>query len=98
MLLAQPGSDSAEVEKRLRQSIAANDKFWESHFELGVLLSKARKFADAEKELRQAAELNPKEAVPHYHLARVYDRLGKPELAAQERALHEKLVGPTDVK
>jgi tetratricopeptide (TPR) repeat protein len=98
VLLAQPGSDSAQVEKRLRQSIAANDKFWESHFELGVLLSKNRKFADAEKELRQAADLNPKEAVPHYHLARVYDRLGKPELAAQERALHEKLVGPTDVK
>jgi hypothetical protein len=29
--------------------------------------------------------------MPHYHLARVYDRLGDGEQAAAERKLHEQL-------
>jgi hypothetical protein len=37
--------------------------------------------------------LDEKQAMPHYHLARVYDRLGNAEGAKAERELHEKLTG-----
>jgi hypothetical protein len=32
--------------------------------------------------------------MPHYQLARVYDRLGQPERAAAERKLHASLIAP----
>lgn len=84
-------SNAIEAEKLLRQSIAAKADFWESHFELGVLLFKSRKFEESARELERAIELNPKDATAHYHLARAYDRLGKPEKAAAERAIHANL-------
>jgi Flp pilus assembly protein TadD len=50
-----------------------------------------RDFERAEKHLKRSVELNPKSSKAHYHLSRVYARLGKNELAEAERALHEKL-------
>lgn len=78
-------------EALLRKSIALNDGYWESHFELGVLLAGEHKHEDAARELRRAADLNPADAAAHYHLARVYDRLGKTAEAAAERQIHTRL-------
>jgi Flp pilus assembly protein TadD len=84
-------SRSARAEMLLRQSIALDPKNWESHYELGVLLAGKRDYKDAELELTRSTELNPKEPMPHYHLARVYDRLGEPDKAAAERQIHQRL-------
>ncbi len=83
----QPG----RAEGLLRKSIAQNDGYWESHFELGVLLGQERKFEEAAREIRRGAELNPSDPVPHYHLARLYDRMGKTAEAGVERDLHARL-------
>jgi tetratricopeptide (TPR) repeat protein len=96
-LLAQMGPSpsgelAAEAEKLLRKSIALNSSFWESEFELGVLLESKKDFAAAARNLKRAVQLNPKAPAPHYRLARVYDRLGNSEAAQAERALHEKLI------
>jgi tetratricopeptide (TPR) repeat protein len=95
-LIAQMGpSPSGELatqaEALLRRSIGLNPNFWESQFELGVLLEAKKDYADAARHLEQAIQLNPKAPTPHYRLARVYDRLGQPEKAQAERALHERL-------
>ena len=58
-----------------------------------MLLEGRRDWAGAATELKRAAELDEKQAMPHYHLARVYDRLGNAEGAKAERELHEKLTG-----
>jgi tetratricopeptide (TPR) repeat protein len=84
-------TDSVAAEALLRKSIAQNDGYWESHFELGVLLGQQRKFEEAARELRRGAELNPSDPVPHYHLARLYDRMGKTAEASTERDLHARL-------
>jgi superkiller protein 3 len=84
-------NDSAAAEALLRKSIAQNDAYWESHFELGVLLGREREFEEAVREIRRGAELNPSDPVAHYHLARLYDRLGKPVEAGAERDLHARL-------
>ena len=56
-----------------------------------MLLAKQRKFPDAAMELERSASLNPKDPLPHYHLARVYDRLGDAVKAGRERELHAQL-------
>ncbi len=90
--LAADSKDTA-AESLLRKSILLDPADWESHFELGVLLENRRDWKSAAAELTRSAELNPKQPMPHYHLARVYDRLGQPERAKTERELHEKLSG-----
>ena len=86
------------VEKHLRQSIRQNKDLWEAHFELGALLARTRNFSDAADQLNIAVQLKPDEPAPHYHLARVYDRLGNLERAAAERAIHARLTQkPTSV-
>jgi tetratricopeptide (TPR) repeat protein len=81
----------ASAEGLLRHSIAIDGKQWESHYELGALLEGLHEYKAAAEELNRSAELNPKQSMPHYHLARVYDRLGEPEKAQAERKLHEQL-------
>lgn len=92
---ARLASDSkdATAEGLLRKSLLLDGKNWEAHYELGVLLEAKRDWTGAAAELRRSAELDVKQAMPHYHLARVYDRLGEAERAKAERELHQKLTG-----
>ena len=89
--LLQADPRSAKAEELLRQSIALDRKDWESHYQFGVLLESKHAYAEAAEQLELAISQNAKEAMPHYHLARVYDRLGKPERAKEERQIHERL-------
>ena len=83
--------DQAQAERFLRESIARNGQFWESHFELGVLLEQRFAVEAAALEIRRSIELNPQDPASHYRLARLYDRLGKTTEARTERELHAKL-------
>jgi tetratricopeptide (TPR) repeat protein len=96
-LIAQMGpAPSVELadqaERLLKKSISLNPTFWESEFELGVLLEGKKDFSAAARHLERAIQLSPKTPAPHYRLARVYDRLGNAESAQTERVLHEKLI------
>jgi len=84
----------ARAEALLRGSILLDASNWEAHYELGVLLAAKRNFREAAGELSRASEIDPKQPMPHYHLARVYDRLGESERAKTERELHQALVSP----
>ena len=79
------------IESLFRKSIERRGNFWESHYELGVLLEKKGDYQAAQEHLLRAVELNPGSSKPHYRLARVYQRLGKKKEAKQELALHRKL-------
>ncbi len=81
----------ATIESLLRESIQRKEDFWESHYELGVLLEKKRDFRGAEEQFRRAAALNPDASKPHYRLARVHQRLGKSKEAKRERVLHQQI-------
>jgi tetratricopeptide (TPR) repeat protein len=90
-LCASSNPDALEIGTKLRRSIELNGSYWESHLELGALLSRQSKWPEAERELARGIELNPREARAHYELARVYLRLGKPGLAQAERAEYQRL-------
>jgi Flp pilus assembly protein TadD len=87
------GSQGDRAAELLRKSIELDPNNWEAHYELGVLLANRRDYQGAATELVRSIELNGKEAMPHYHLARVYDRLGEPEKAKAEREIHQRLIG-----
>jgi len=89
--LSAASGDPAPIEAELRRSIGLNDGYWESHFELGVLMVRQQQWQTAEAELARSIELNPKNAPAHFQLARAYDKLGQPERAQAERAEHERL-------
>lgn len=96
VLLARLGANRdpdalAVIEGLLRESIERREDYWESHYELGVVLEKKRDFSAAEERFRRAAELNPDASKPHYRLARVYQRLGKTKEAKRERTLHRQI-------
>ncbi len=99
-LLASAGNPAAlaRAEGLLRASIALIADQWESHYELGVLLEKQRKFQEAAAELERSIAISSNQADVHYHLSRIYDRLGQPDKAAAERAIHERLTAPAGVK
>lgn len=90
-LARDPADPTAE--SLLRRSIALDAGDWEAHYELGVLLASRRDYKGAAAELARCEALAPKQPMPHYHLARVYDRLGEPERAKAEREIHQRLTG-----
>jgi tetratricopeptide (TPR) repeat protein len=92
------GGDPVEAARLLRSSIALKGDQWESHYELGVLLEQQRNFSEAASELERSAELSPSQADVHYHLSRVYDRLGQSDKAEEQRGLHERLTASSGGK
>ena len=88
-------AQSLEPETALRlleESIAINARDASAHFEMGTVLDRLRRFADAAAEFARAAELAPSDPAAHYRLARDYDRIGKHEAAQSEREKHARLV------
>jgi tetratricopeptide (TPR) repeat protein len=89
--LSAQSKEPEQAESLLRKSIALNGKYWESHYDLGLLLTKRHALVEAEKELRRSTELNPNNPVAHYHLFRVLASLGRTEAAQAELAVQRRV-------
>jgi tetratricopeptide (TPR) repeat protein len=76
----------------LEKSIAIQAGDASAHFEMGTVLDRLQRFAEAAAEFARAAELAPSDAAAHYRLARDYDRIGKHDAAQAEREKHAQLV------
>ena len=96
--LLAAGDDPAKAEQLLRSSIRLKGDQWESHYELGVLLETQRKFDEAANELQRSIAISPNQADVHYHLSRVYDRLGQSDKAAAQREIHQRLTAAGGAK
>jgi len=81
----------------IEKSIAMNGGDAPAHFEMGNVLDRFERFADAAAEFERAAELAPSDPATHYRLARDYDRIGKHEAAQAEREKHAQLVKAQEV-
>jgi len=88
-------AQSASPETALRlleKSIAIDPGDASAHFEMGTVLDRLQRFADASAEFERAVALAPADAAAHYRLARDYDRIGKHQAAQAEREKHAQLV------
>jgi tetratricopeptide (TPR) repeat protein len=85
---------SLPVEERkalLEESIRRDAAYWESHFELALVLEQQRDWAGAVRQYEATLRLDSRQAQAHYRLARLYDRLNRPADAARHRQMHAKL-------
>jgi len=85
-----------QAESLLQKSVALNGGYWESHYDLGIVLAKRGALADAEKEFRRGVELNPKDPAVHYRLFRVLAALGKDREAEAELAVQRRVAAEHD--
>ncbi len=92
LLSADPHSERAF--ELLDRSVKLDTNNWQAHYELGVLLENRKDYEAAAKELAAAAQISPGQPMPHYRLARVYDRLGQVDRARTEREIHRQLTMP----
>jgi tetratricopeptide (TPR) repeat protein len=97
-LLAEPGGaegvpapDSAKALALLKKSLALKADGAEARYLLGCVLESRRQYKAAAEELEKSIALNPQGSAAHLRLAEVYERLGRAEIAARERELHQEL-------
>ncbi|MGC4049097.1 MAG: tetratricopeptide repeat protein [Paludibaculum sp.] len=86
-----PAADDALAESLLKKALIIKEDQSDAHLLLGMVYERLKNMEGAAGEFKRSAALNPTDPVPHFRLARIYDRLGRKEEALRERALHEKL-------
>ena len=74
--------DIDAAEASLQEAVAANPKIAPAYRELGIVLRKAKKLAEAAEVLQAAAKLAPADATIQYSLAGVYREMEKADAAA----------------
>ena len=80
-----------EAEPLFRESLRADPRFPQGHYQLGVALEKKGRAAEAVQELEEAARLDASYPEPHYALARLYRRSGNAEKADRALELFQRL-------
>jgi Flp pilus assembly protein TadD len=93
---ALDASDVRRVEMLLRRAVTLDPKLTKGFFELGVLLADQQRYREAIGHLRRATELQPTLSQAHYRLAQLYQRTGRPELAARELRTFRQLTGASE--
>ncbi len=83
--------EADRVQALLDKALALKEDQAEAHYLMGLLLERRQDYTAAARHLERSIALNEKDPAPHFRLARVYERLGRKEDAAAQRALHEKL-------
>ncbi|MBN9658816.1 MAG: tetratricopeptide repeat protein [Acidobacteria bacterium] len=86
-----PAADDALAESLLKKALIIKEDQADTHLLLGMVFERQKNMEGAAAEFKRSTVLNPTDPVPHFRLARIYDRLGRKEEALRERALHEKL-------
>lgn len=94
ILQCPPAGFPPEAEEALgllKKALSLKEEQAEAHHLLGLVLERKGDHAAAAVAYERSIALSPKEPAPHFRLARVYERLGRREDAARERALHSQL-------
>jgi tetratricopeptide (TPR) repeat protein len=83
--------EAQQAMQLIEQARALDGNRAETHYQLGCLLERKRDYAAAAAELERSVALDSRQPGAHFHLARVYDKLGRKQDAARERAEHQRL-------
>jgi len=87
----EQGRNLDRIEALLRQAIARAPKWYEPHYQLGLLYESKARPQEAIREMRKASSLEPVFKPAHFHLAVLYKRIGDKVRAAQESARARQL-------
>jgi tetratricopeptide (TPR) repeat protein len=85
-----PGAE-AKAEQLLLKAVQLDGSLAMARFELGSLLAKSQRPADAVPHLEKAIQLEPENAQAHFILARAYRALGRTQDAEQQLLIFQNL-------
>ena len=75
-------TDNANASSRwITRSLALDDRFFQSHYGLGLLYAKQKKFDDAAMHYKKCIDINPKNYRPYFSLGNAFSQQKKYELA-----------------
>lgn len=80
-----------EARPYLLDALKLNPNNSKSHLQMAIVLEKTGDLAGALQELQRTVNLDPTKADAHYRAARIYQRLGKKDLADREFALFQRI-------
>jgi tetratricopeptide (TPR) repeat protein len=101
-LALEATGDVDAAERAHRKAVELNARLpapsFRPHYSYGALLAKLERLEESEKQLRRAVELEPNLWEPHFELAKLLYKKGKPEAAvpALERALATRTAKPEE--
>jgi tetratricopeptide (TPR) repeat protein len=75
----------------LRRALTLDPGQMEAYLELAAIENGRRQFQESRKLLEKAASVSPEAPEPHYHLARLYQKLGMDHKAAVESQTFREL-------
>jgi tetratricopeptide (TPR) repeat protein len=78
--IALRGGNPEKAQPLLQEALRQNPKIRIAHFDLGIIYTQKKKYAQAEEELERAIALDPKRPDAFYRLAQVYRFEGKTQL------------------
>jgi len=89
-ILERGAGNFAAARKHLEESIALNPGFYNSHFNLGVVLEQLQDAAGATDQFKKAIELGANEPEVRFELAKVLRTLGETEAAQEQIELYQQ--------
>jgi len=89
-LLERGAGEFVAARKHLEESAALNPGFYNSHYNLGVVLEQLQDAAGAKEQFKKALELGATEPEVHFELAKVLRTLGESEEAKEQLKLYQQ--------
>jgi len=89
-MLERGAGDFAAARKHLEESVALNPNFYNSHYNLGVVLEQQQDAAGAREQFKKAIELGANEPEVRFELAKVLRTLGETEEAQDQLKLYQR--------
>ena len=80
-----------KIQGLLRKAELLSPRWYEPHYQLGVLYEAEKRYADAIREMREAVNIDPDFFPAHFRLAVLYNRTGKRLQATAEAAAVKQL-------
>lgn len=85
------GQGQDKIEVLLKRAETISPRWYEPHYQLGVLYQAQKRYPEAVREMQKAVEIDPDFYPAHYRLALLYHWVGKRSASAAEAALVENL-------
>jgi tetratricopeptide (TPR) repeat protein len=89
-MLERGAGDLAAARKHLEESVALNPGFYNSHYNLGVVLEQQQDAAGAREQFKKAIELGANEPEVRFELAKVLRTLGETDEAQEQLKLYRQ--------
>ena len=89
-MLERTAGDFSLARKHLEESVALSPNFYNSRYNLGVVLAHLQDPAGAKEELKKALELGATEPEVHFELSKVLNSLGEAEEAREELKVYKQ--------